>query len=876
MKLNQLMKCMVLAASVAMGGMLLAAEYAPAPLVFDSPAENDRGSMMLGNGEIGALAWVSKDGTLHTVLQCSDSWNEGGSHVKVGAIDYVTGCKVDANFHQELSLAKGMFNVSWESAGRKVSVHYRVQNDPAQPFVVCDVEGAPSAAAKVINWRLFEGGSRLFNVDELGNRFNEATSIKEKILFRVNADVLVENGWYHLNRNETVAMMMKWYDYWQATADLGKPDYLSNRAFGGLTHSERQGERTLFVSAITCLQPVKDGADWQRQTAKILAEQGWGLAGEAAKRSQHEASWREFWSRSHIVITPNSDKADAKRKIKFPYNEKLPISYGRDSKGDTKLNGTLTVDPKSRIDAEGLDFAAKFSTKTPNANQRLIDNITPGSSDGSLVDLMGGRIRLIVGSETFYHPAKLVANQETAVAVTVDAYGAIAMTVNGATRKFHVGTNIDVASAETCATVTRAWACQRYIGACTGRGRFPIRFNGSIFTTQENNDPDFRRWGHGYWWQNTRLPYYPMLAAGDGEYLKPLFNLYERVLEFNCKRTKKYLGHDGAYFPECMQPWGDHFVGTYGTRCAWKDRQDKLQDAHWHKYEWVGQLELSLMLLDYYAYTQKAEWFKKHALPSIREYVRYFDSHYKVAADGKYDWQPAQALETWLGCTASMPEVAGVRCVTARLLELPDSLLEKGDRELFRTILARTPPLPTRKDLACGECYSVAAKWGRVNNVETPELYCAFPFRLCSFEKDNVELGRRAYDARRFKTYRGWNQDELFAAMLGLTEEAQVHLANRALYNSAEGFRWPAYWGPNFDWRPDQCAGGNIQNIPQLMLMQFEGKKIFLLPAWPKNWNCDFKLHAPYQTVVEGKVVNGKLEDLVVTPASRRADVIIR
>jgi hypothetical protein len=29
------------------------------------------------------------------------------------------------------------------------------------------------------------------------------------------------------------------------------------------------------------------------------------------------------------------------------------------------------------------------------------------------------------------------------------------------------------------------------------------------------------------------------------------------------------------------------------------------------------------------------------------------------------------------------------------------------------------------------------------------------------------------------------------------------------------------------------------------MLMQTVGRKILLLPAWPKNWNADFKLHAP-------------------------------
>ena len=64
-----------------------AAEHVPAPIVFNTPAEDEKGVMVLGNGELGATAWLGADGTLHTVLQNSDSWNEGGRHVKTGAID---------------------------------------------------------------------------------------------------------------------------------------------------------------------------------------------------------------------------------------------------------------------------------------------------------------------------------------------------------------------------------------------------------------------------------------------------------------------------------------------------------------------------------------------------------------------------------------------------------------------------------------------------------------------------------------------------------------------------------------------------------------------------------------------------------------------
>ena len=88
-----------------------------------------------------------------------------------------------------------------------------------------------------------------------------------------------------------------------------------------------------------------------------------------------------------------------------------------------------------------------------------------------------------------------------------------------------------------------------------------------------------------------------------------------------------------------------------------------------------------------------------------------------------------------------------------------------------------------------------------------------------------------------------------------------------------DGSRFPAMWGPNFDWVPDQCHGGNILNTTQTMLVQCEGKKMLLFPAWPKDWNVDFKLHAPQNTTVAGVFKAGKLERLTITPESRASDV---
>jgi len=59
------------------------------------------------------------------------------------------------------------------------------------------------------------------------------------------------------------------------------------------------------------------------------------------------------------------------------------------------------------------------------------------------------------------------------------------------------------------------------------------------------------------------------------------------------------------------------------------------------------------------------------------------------------------------------------------------------------------------------------------------------------------------------------------------------------------------------------------------MLMQTTDNRIFLLPAWPREWDVEFRLHAPQQTVVEAKVKEGKIVSLNVVPESRRSDVIV-
>jgi hypothetical protein len=73
---------------------------------------------------------------------------------------------------------------------------------------------------------------------------------------------------------------------------------------------------------------------------------------------------------------------------------------------------------------------------------------------------------------------------------------------------------------------------------------------------------------------------------------------------------------------------------------------------------------------------------------------------------------------------------------------------------------------------------------------------------------------------------------------------------------------------------PDHNWGGSGMIALQEMLLQADGKKLLLLPAWPKNWDVHFKLHAPYSTTVECIVEGGKIKQLTVLPKERENDIL--
>jgi len=86
--------------------------------------------------------------------------------------------------------------------------------------------------------------------------------------------------------------------------------------------------------------------------------------------------------------------------------------------------------------------------------------------------------------------------------------------------------------------------------------------------------------------------------------------------------------------------------------------------------------------------------------------------------------------------------------------------------------------------------------------------------------------------------------------------------------------RFPLYGAEGPDSCPDFDHFGSGATAFQRMLVQEAGSKILLLPAWPGDWDADFKLHVA-GGVIAGTVKGGKLLAWDIQPAARKNDVVV-
>jgi len=873
----------------------------PYDVVWTTPSKDAAGSMPLGNGEVGINLWVEENGDLNFYISRSDSFSEISRLLKVGQVrvaitpnPFVTGAK----FEQRLHLHDGVCEITAGEGMNKVTLKVFVDAD--QPVVHVTGESASPVAVKAsaIIWR---SAKRIIPKAEQGSAWTMRDAPME---LTESADVSIAAGpdvlWYHRNEQSCVGSTIDVQSLGSIKKTITDP--LLHRTFGGLlcgagfvpsgsdAIQTSKSEKSFALRAVALCEQTASVDEWKQDSLAIASKS------EADSYERTLNGWHQFWDRSYIITNGGSS-------IIVPSN-KHPLRIGFDSDHQNKFPGeiaraaihnrALSADdiaalaatphnqPSPVVADATPDFSGAFTLEAwikPDALSpgRIFDKLTAGHSDGFLFDTYpGDTLRLIAGDAKLDgKPGILTAGQWHHAAATIDP-------ASGSLRLFLDGKVVAETVPDGVSPITRAYTLQRYVQACGGRGNYPIKFNGGIFTVEPRAmglpfNADYRAWGDCFWWQNTRHMYHPMLASGDFEMMDPLFKMYESVRPLCEARAELYHHCKGCYFPETMTIWGTYSNGDYG----WKREGHKPEDVlcpYW-QYAWNQGPELVGLLLDRWDYTQDPAFLNKYVLPMATPVLEYFDTRFKKDPSGKIILDPDQSIETfWHGVINDLPTTAGLIDITTRLCALPENLTTPEQRRFFAHMKAACPTVPIEEKIFNGKAVRLLAPAQKYvdkrNNCENPELYAVWPFRLYGIGKPGLDLALAAYAHRANTLDVGWGPDGNCAALLGLADES-ARILNKKCANSHAGYRWPATWGPNFDWLPDQNHGGNLLETTQLMLLQCDDKKIRLLPAWPKNWDVSFKLHATRNTVVECVYRAGKIQKLQVTPENRRADVLL-
>lgn len=430
-------------------------------------------------------------------------------------------------------------------------------------------------------------------------------------------------------------------------------------------------------------------------------------------------------------------------------------------------------------------------------------------------------------------------------------------------------------------SIIRNYNLFRYMLGCNAHSQWPTKFNGGLFTfdpeyvnpaDEYKLSPDFRNWGGGvHTAQNQRLVYWPALKNGDFDMLKAQLDFYLRIYKNAEERSRLYWGHEGACLTEQIENYGLPCYPEYGTKRP-KGFDPGMERNAWLEYEWDTCLEFCMMALEAHRYGGMDI---KDYLPMIRSCLRFFDEHYQYLANqrgakrldgnGKLVLYPGSGGETFKGAYNSTSTIAALRTVAEALMAI------HYDQEEMKALLSRLPDITLRDGMI-----APAMHYERVQNVETTQLYPVFPWRMYGVGRPDLDVARRTYEndtlAVKFRSHVGWKQDAIWAACLGMTDEAQ-RLVTLKMQDGPH--RFPAFWGPGYDWTPDHNWGGSGMIAVQEMLMQEVDDRIYLFPAWPRDWDVRFRLRASRGTIVEAELRKGKVVNVNVTPARDKEKIVV-
>ncbi|MCY2930747.1 MAG: glycoside hydrolase [Planctomycetota bacterium] len=434
--------------------------------------------------------------------------------------------------------------------------------------------------------------------------------------------------------------------------------------------------------------------------------------------------------------------------------------------------------------------------------------------------------------------------------------------------------------------VEKGYTFYLYLMAATSRGKLPPNFGGMLWST--GGDP--RAWGSCHWWHNTSCYYRALPQADCMDLMTPVFNMYTGMAPRCALAARQVWDSEGLFIPETTwfdgpapvpddlatemadlylmrKPWArrsDRFREYVEMRQSfpavwnWKTHEGRWVDGRWtwtdkgrgpfghvtHIFSTTAKLAYQYWLV--YEHTMDRRWLDERAYPMIRgaaEFYRTFPNLRK-GRDGRYhihhvnnheaNWDSTDTIEELTAMHGSLP-------VAIRASEL----------------LAKLAPLPTRRLGDGRRCYAGL----------NPVVF----FDLVTRETPDVEkhsLAEAAFFPEGVPADAGHGQfhhEGIAAARLGRADAVRTLIPNQVLRDPrgvilrnrlglAEGFQ-----------ALEAQRLGRASEALQLAACQCVppgpgGEPVLsLFPAWPAQWEGDFRLLIRGGFMVSSSIHGGQI-----------------
>jgi hypothetical protein len=431
-----------------------------------------------------------------------------------------------------------------------------------------------------------------------------------------------------------------------------------------------------------------------------------------------------------------------------------------------------------------------------------------------------------------------------------------------------------------------------YIMASCSRSEYMPRFCGMLW----GSDGDLRMWGSQYWWNNQGTYFNGLTPANRPELMAPMFATYSRNFESFSRAARQQWGSQGVWIPETtwfdgLEDLPDNVAAgmkdLYLARKPWEARSREFEEfsrdknglnSRWNwrflkdqkgPFAWTSHImsttaKISYLYWLHYAYSLDQDWLRTNGYPMIKgtaEFYRNFPNLYK-AADGKYHIRYVNNLESKWGGTDAPEELSAMYEMLPIAIRASELLgVDAELRPLWKEIVDNLTPIPASA-LEPGEYYDLC-------NVGTEDRVL--------FEKVRTAYHRQNPSVNEKTAVRVLSRTPVVAANLGLADDVRYLVPAQIRSVKEDNCDYPGSGesgagvlrnrlmlreGPGaIECERLGLASHALQNALLLSVPPSPGKPPvnYMFPAWPKEWDAQFKLAARDAFAISASMEKGRI-----------------